>query len=168
MLLFLTVYSVCRHLVATSRAPTLYSVTQAPGHQVCRFNAWGAATSACWQLRRGRDWRYLPAYPLQLSSSGCAAVAAAVKVSWRRASLRPARKGPTDVRAFHRQSDLDWNRRALKHFSLSRQTCPTLGPLVYYRVAFLNVPFVTSEAVEGAQIRQPVKPCCSAKQSHWA
>jgi hypothetical protein len=57
------------------------------------------------------------------------------------------------------------NRRGLEHCSLSRQT--TMRPLVYDCVAFLNMPYVTSEAVEGVQIRQPVsKPFCSAKQLH--
>jgi hypothetical protein len=69
------------------------------------------------------------------------------------------------VWAFHRESDLSRNHRALEHFSLSRQT--TMPPLVYDCVPFLNVPFITSKAVEGVQIGQPVKPFCFAKQLHW-
>ena len=42
-----------------------------------------------------------------------------------------------------------------------------MPPLVYDCVPFLNVPFITSKAVEGVQIGQPVKPFCFAKQLHW-
>jgi hypothetical protein len=54
-----------------------------------------------------------PSTPLPRSSNGCAAVAAAVKVSWRRASLRTGRKEPRDVWAFHHQSQLGRNHRPL-------------------------------------------------------
>jgi hypothetical protein len=56
----------------------------------------------------------------------------------------------------HRQSDLAEN----------RSTCPTMGPLVCYRVTFLHMPLVASDAVKGIQIRQPVEPFCFAKELH--
>ena len=46
-------------------------------------------------------------------------------------------------------------------------TCPTMRPLIYDCVTFLNVPFVARDAIKGIQIRQPVEPCCSANQLHW-
>jgi hypothetical protein len=50
--------------------------------------------------------------------------------------------------------------------SLSRARYPAVGPLVRHCVAFLNVPLITCEAVEGIQIRQPPKSRSSAKQLH--
>ena len=46
-------------------------------------------------------------------------------------------------------------------------TGPTMRPLIYDCVTFLNVPFVARDAIKGIQIRQPVEPCCSANQLHW-
>jgi hypothetical protein len=54
-------------------------------------------------------------------------------------------------------------RNEISYFCLSRQT---IRPLVYDCVPFLNMPFVTIEAVKGIQIRQPVEPFCFAKQLH--
>jgi hypothetical protein len=41
-----------------------------------------------------------------------------------------------------------------------------MGPLVAYRVAFLDMPLVASDAVKGIQIRQPLEPFCFAKELH--
>ena len=44
-----------------------------------------------------------------------------------------------------------------KRFALRYQARHAIGSLVCYCLAFLNVPLITCDAVEGIEIRQPAK-----------